>query len=86
METCHCNAYSFVFILFFVLIFEYRHKAINDKFVISNDNIFPVKYKIEPCFPREFQLSFSPVEGSIKGVNFFKNICAYFLPNRTKKR
>eukprot|EP01105_Mastigella_eilhardi_P013632 TRINITY_DN3103_c0_g1_i1.p2 TRINITY_DN3103_c0_g1~~TRINITY_DN3103_c0_g1_i1.p2 ORF type:complete len:392 (-),score=117.19 TRINITY_DN3103_c0_g1_i1:87-1262(-) len=42
------------------------HKAIIETITITNNNHYPVKYRFEPCFPREFQLNFIPEGGEIK--------------------
>ena len=48
------------------------NKAIYDTLDIQNNNGYAVKFKIEPCFPREFQLTFTPMAATIKPVSSFK--------------
>ncbi|KAH3762533.1 GTPaseactivating protein gacA [Pelomyxa schiedti] len=42
------------------------NKPLVDRLTIRNNNNYNVKFHFEPCFPREFQLNFSPADGTIK--------------------
>jgi hypothetical protein len=45
------------------------NKAFYDIVDIKNNNDYAVKFRIEPCFPREFQLTFTPMTATIKPVS-----------------